>query len=121
MTPTTDQSALAAYQPTEEEKIWGLVAHVSALAALFLGPLLALVVKGNESKWVKAHAIESLNFSITMLLGYMVCIALLLVVIGYCLIFPLAIAAIILHIVAGVAAFQGRSYRYPFAIRLIKE
>lgn len=121
MTPTHEPSALAAYQPTEEEKIWGLVAHVSALAALFLGPLIALVVKGNESKWVKAHAIESLNFSITMLFGYMVCFALVFVIIGWCLLFPLAIAALILHIIAGVAAYQGRMYRYPFAIRLIKE
>jgi uncharacterized Tic20 family protein len=121
VTPTNEPTALAAYQPTDEEKVWGLVAHVSALAALFLGPLIALVVKGNESKWVKAHAIESLNFSITIMLGYLVCIPLLFVLIGWCLFFPLVIAALILHIIAGVAAFQGRSYRYPWAIRLIKE
>ena len=121
MTPTTDSSSLTAYQPTNDERNWGLLAHVGALAALFLVPLIVLVAKGNESKWVKAHAIESLNFSITMTIGYCICLALFFVMIGACLIFPLGIAAIVLHIIAGVAAFQGKSYRYPFALRLIKE
>lgn len=109
------------YTPTDDEKTWGLVAHVSALVALFLGPLLALVVKGNQSKWVRAHAIEALNFSITIFIGYMICFALSFVLIGFCLMFPLALVAVILHIIAGVKAFQGGGYRYPFALRLLKD
>ena len=112
---------LAADPPTSDERTWGLIAHLGALASLFLVPLLVLAAKGSESAWVKAHAIESLNFSITMTVGYGLCLALFCVKIGICLIFPLGIAALILHITAGVAAFQGRSYRYPFALRLIKE
>ena len=121
MIPTTDSTALSAYQPSDDEKTWGLIAHLAPMGSLFLGPLLVLVVKGNESKWVKAQAIESLNFSITMVIGYALCLALVFVLIGFFLIFPLALAAIVLHIVAGVAAFQGRQYRYPFALRLIKD
>jgi hypothetical protein len=119
MTPDPVSSAAdhpfnVGYRPTDDEKTWGMIAHVSAIVATFLGPLITLAVKGNESKWVKAHAIESLNFSITLFIGYMVCLALVFVVVGFCLLFPLALAALILHIVAGVKAFQGGSYRYRF-------
>lgn len=120
--PTADHPFnLPGYRPTDDEKTWGLIAHVSALVATFLGPLIALAVKGNESKWVRAHAIEALNFNITIFIGYMICTALTFVVIGLCLLIPLGMVAVILSIIAGVKAFQGGAYRYPFALRLIKE
>lgn len=119
MTPTTD--SLAAHVPTDDEKTWALIAHVSPMLSLFLGPLIVLVVKGNESKWVRAQAIESLNFSITLFIGYSIAAALTLVVVGFCMLIVLGAIAMVLHIVAGVKAFQGGSYRYPFALRLIKD
>ena len=112
---------LPGYVATDDEKTWGLIAHVSALVGSFVGPLIALAVKGNESKWVRAHAIESLNFNITVFIGYAICTVLTFVFIGACLIIPLAVAAVILSIIGGVKAFQGQAYRYPFALRLIKE
>lgn len=109
------------YQPSDDEKTWGLIAHASAIVLTFLGPLIALAVKGNESKWVRSHAIESLNFNITIFIGYMVGGVLTVVVVGVCLLIPLSVAAVVLSIVAGVKAFQGHSYRYPFTLRLIKD
>ncbi len=119
MTPTTD--SLAAHIPTDDEKTWALVAHISPMVALFLGPLLVLVVKGNESKWVRAHALESLNFSITLFIGYMISFGLTFVVIGMCMLPAMLAIGVVLHIIAGVKAFQGGTYRYPFALRLIND
>ena len=119
MTPTTQ--ALAAYRPSDEEKIWGLIAHLSPLVALFLGPLLVLVIKGNDSRWVRAHAIESLNFSITLFIGYLISGALMMVFIGFCTMLALAGFGLIVHILGAVKAYQGGAYHYPFALRLIKD
>ena len=75
----------------------------------------------NESKYVRSHATEALNFSITLTIGYMISVPLTMVFIGLCTMTLTALAGIVLHVVAGVKAFQGGAYRYPFALRLIKE
>lgn len=120
MTPTTEAPA-PPQLPSEEEKVWALVAHVSPAVALFVGPLLVLLIKGNDSKFVRAHAIESLNFSITLFIGYAICFALAFLFIGFCLMVPLYAFAVVTHVLAAVKAWQGQVYRYPFAIRLIPE
>lgn len=119
MTPTTEE--LAASKPSDDEKTWGLVAHVSAMLSLFFGPLIVLLIKGNESKWVRSQAIEALNFSITLTIGYVISVGLTLVFIGPCVMVMLALTGLVLHVLAGVKAFQGGVYRYPLSLRLIKE
>jgi uncharacterized protein len=121
MTPSPTAEALAAYRPTEDEKLWALAAHLSPMVALFLGPLLVLVIKGNQSRWVRAHTIESLNFSITLFIGYMISGALMMVFIGFCTMLGLAAFGVVVHILAAVKAYQGGAYQYPFALRLIKD
>lgn len=112
---------LPGYRPSDDEKNWALIAHVSAIVLGFIGPIIALAVKGNESKWVRAHAIEALNFHITLFIVYAFSGALTLVLVGFCTLFAAMLVSVILSILAGVKAFQGGAYRYPFALRLIKE
>ncbi len=119
--PTGHPSDLAGHVATDDEKTWALIAHLGSVFLGFLAPLIALLAKGNESKWVRAHAIEALNFQIMMFIIYSVSGVLSVVVIGLCVLFPALIAATILSILAGVQGFQGRAYRYPFSLRLIKD
>ena len=56
-----------------DERTWATAAHWSALVAAFLalaflGPLLVLLAKGNDSPWVRRNAVESLNFQLSMLI-----------------------------------------------------
>lgn len=110
----------------KDEKTWGMLAHLSMLSGYviplgtFLGPLIIYLVKKDESEFVKKHAIEALNFGISVTIYAIVCIALMLVLIGLLLLPILAIGALVLSIVAGMAANDGRSYRYPMTIRFIK-
>jgi hypothetical protein len=120
MIPTTEALA-PAYRPTQEERVWALIAHLSPAVAFFLGPLLVFLIKGNESKFVRAHAMESLNFSITLFIGYAICFGLAFLFIGFCLLVPLFAFAVITHIIAAVKAWQGLAYHYPVAIRLLKD
>lgn len=107
--------------PTDDEKLWGLLAHVLANVAMFLGPILALAIKGNQSPYVRRHSIEALNFNLTLFIGYALSGALAIVLVGFCTAGVLGVLQLVLSIIAGVAAFQGRDYRYPFVIRFIKE
>src|SRR5687768_8785948 len=59
-----------------EEATWVGAAHWGALVAsfigglAFLGPLLVLLIKGNESPRVRWHAVESLNFQLSFLIYF---------------------------------------------------
>jgi uncharacterized protein len=103
--------------PTSDEKTMGLLSHILALPFPFLGPLIIYLVKKDESNYVAAHAKESLNFQITMLL---IVIVLFITVIGILLIWVVGIINLILIIVATIRASEGKLYKYPFALRLIK-
>lgn len=110
--------------PTSEERTWALAAHIGSLVAAwfamgFLAPLLVLLVKGNDSPFVRRHAVESLNFQISLLI-YLIATAILwLILIGIVLTVALGIFALVVIILATMAASNGQEYRYPITIRLI--
>jgi uncharacterized Tic20 family protein len=110
-----------------EARTWMVLCHASALAGCFLpavahiiGPLIIWLLKKDQGK-------ESLNFQISMLiytalLG-VVFFILMWVLIGF-LLLPLFgvlyLLDIVLVIVASIKASEGKMYRYPLTIRLIK-
>ena len=113
--------------PTESERTWGMLAHLSALAGLVvplvgivLGPLAVWLVKREESEFVAGHAKEALNFNISVLLGALACMLLMLVFIGFLLGTALFIAWLVMTLIAAIKASEGHPYRYPFSLRLVK-
>lgn len=121
--PTAAPSAA----PTENERTWGMLAHLSALVGLVvpligivLGPLVVWLAKRDESVFVAAHAKEALNFNISVLLGAIVCMLLMLVFIGVLLGTALFIAWLVMTLVAAIKASEGHPYQYPFSLRLVK-
>jgi uncharacterized Tic20 family protein len=112
--------------PTESERTWGMLAHLSALAGLVvplvgivLGPLAVWLVKREESEFVAGHAKEALNFNISVLIGAIACTLLMLVFVGFLLGTALFIAWLVNLLIAAIKASEGHTYRYPFALRLV--
>ncbi len=111
--------------PTQDEKTWGMIAHLSALVAgiiglPFLGPLIVMLTKGKESPWVNTQAKEALNFQITVTIALFVAAVTICVGIGILLLPLVGLAALVLTILAGIKANNGEMYRYPATIRLVK-
>jgi uncharacterized protein len=119
---------------TVDDRNWAGAAHwgsfVSAFVALaFLAPLLVLLLKGPQSAFVRRHAVESLNFQISMLIyatvGGFVAMILAFVTFGLALlvIIPAALALCVLWVVTviqgSIKASQGLDYRYPLTLRLV--
>lgn len=109
--------------PTEE-RTWAGAAHWGALVAsivalAFLGPLLVLLVKGRESAFVRRHAVESLNFQLSVLIYGLVSLVLCLLLIGFLLLVALGVAWLVLTIIGAVRASSGEDYRYPLTIRMV--
>jgi uncharacterized Tic20 family protein len=110
--------------PPDQERLWGMLAHllsfVAAYIALgFLAPLIVLLVFGQRSAYVRAHAVESLNFNLSWLLYAIVGGILLIIGIGVLILIVLGIAYVVLVIIASVQANNGQFFRYPLTIRFI--
>ena len=104
---------------TADERNMAALAHGLAIVFGFLGPLLIMLIKGEQSQFVKDQSKEALNFSITIAIAAFVSFLLCFVLIGFVLLPMVGIGAFVLHIVAAVAASRGEWYRYPLTLRLL--
>jgi len=113
-------------------------AHLGALLAIvitgFLGwlpPLIIMQTRGQESAFVRAHAVESLNFQLTLIVGGLVAGvvgAILFVLLIWTVIVPIlifiawlaiGIGALVFMIMGSVSASRGEPYRYPVNFRMV--
>ena len=120
--PTTTSSSTATNVQT-----WCVLAHATALVGFFVplaghivGPLIIWLSKREDSPEINAHGKESLNFQISMLIYNAVSAILCLVLIGFVFLGVLHILNIIFVIIASIRASEGKLWRYPLTIRLIK-
>jgi uncharacterized Tic20 family protein len=98
-----------------------LLSFVAAYIALgFLAPLIVLLVFGQRSAYVRAHAVESLNFNLTWLLYAIVAVVLAFLLIGIVILIALGLAYLVLVIIASVRANNGEFFRYPLTIRFVR-
>jgi uncharacterized protein len=65
--------------PSQEERNWGIGAHLASLIAFVgfpfghvVGPLIVYLAKGKESAFIAAHARASINYQITLSLALIV-------------------------------------------------
>lgn len=105
------------YIPTSDEKTMAILSHILTVVFPILAPLIIYLIKKDESKFIAYHAKESLNFQITMMI---IVIGLFITIIGILLLWFVGIAALVFVIIATIRASEGKLYRYPFALRLIK-
>ena len=108
-------------------RTWNVLCHATALAGFFvpwaghiLGPLIVWLAKRNDSPEIDEHGKESLNFQISMLIYNVIAGVLCLVLIGFVILAILHVLNLVLVIVASIQASEGKFYRYPLTIRLIK-
>jgi len=120
--------------PTPDDRNWASAAHWGAFVAgfvalAFLAPLLIMLLKGPQSPFVRRHAVESLNFQISLLIysigGGIAAILLTLATfgLGLLVVLPLLLALMIFVIVvmiqASIKAANGEDYHYPLTLRLV--
>ncbi|HXB94610.1 MAG TPA: DUF4870 domain-containing protein [Puia sp.] len=108
--------------PTNDERIMGILSHILAIVQGIgiLGPLVIWLMKRHESAFVEANARESLNFQLTIIIGWIISGILSVVGIGLILFGVLLVLNVVLVIVATVKTSENKIYRYPFSLRLVK-
>jgi uncharacterized Tic20 family protein len=105
---------------SQDDKTMALLAHLGGIFFGFIPSLVIWLIKKDSSPFVADQAKEALNFQITLIFGYILSVILMFIIIGIFMVWALVIANLVLCIIAGIKANGGESYRYPFAIRLIK-
>ena len=112
---------------SRDVRTWNVLCHATALAGFFvpwaghiLGPLIVWLAKRSDSPEIDENGKESLNFQISMLIYNVIAGVLCLVLIGFIILVILHILNLVLVIIASIQTSEGKSYRYPMTIRLIK-
>ncbi|HVW69697.1 MAG TPA: DUF4870 domain-containing protein [Steroidobacteraceae bacterium] len=122
-----ESSKPVASVPTQDERTWGMIAHLSAFAVfvfpLFgnvLAPLIIWLARRDTSAFVEMEAKEALNFNISVALAGIICGLLTFVLIGIPLGTLVFLGWVVLTIIAGIKASEGIGYRYPLSLRFVK-
>ena len=113
-------------QTTKDKRTWAMLCHFSAFAGLifpfgnFLAPLIIWLIKKEELAFVEDQGKEVLNFQISMTIYLLISGMLCFILIVIPIIIGLVIFSFIITIIAAINANDGKSYRYPINLRLIK-
>jgi uncharacterized Tic20 family protein len=103
----------------DEEKLWGIGAHLGGLVLGFLAPLIVWLVFKDRSAFLDRTAKEALNMQLSYLLYFFVAGLSLIVLIGIVLLPLVGIAWLVLMIVATIKVANFEDYRYPAIIRIV--
>lgn len=103
------------------EKLLTILCHLSVFIGLgLILPLIMFLVTREDGGPVPAHAKETLNFHLSLLIYSVVAGLLILVVIGIFLLFAIAIAGLVFAVIGAIKASKEELYQYPLTIRLVK-
>jgi hypothetical protein len=107
-----------------DERTWGMVAHLSSFVAAYvalglIGPAVVMATMGQRSAFVRRHAVEALNFNISVLIYAAVSGLLAFVLVGIPMLVALAVLYLVTTIQGAMAANRGEEYRYPMTIRFV--
>jgi uncharacterized Tic20 family protein len=113
--------------PAQDERTWAMFAHLSAMAGLvvplvgdIIGPLVIWLVWRHRSAFVAEQAKEALNFNITVTLGWVLCVPLAFVFVGFLLALVLLLYWLTMIILAAIRAGEGHHFHYPLSLRLVR-
>ena len=113
--------------PSKDERTWAMLCHFSALLIFvgipfsnILAPLIIWLIKKEEMPFVEDQGKEVLNFQISMTIYLLISGILCFILIGIPFVIGLGIFNVIITIIAAISANDGKYYRYPINLRLIK-
>jgi uncharacterized protein len=117
-------------ESSQTDRNWASASHWGSLVAAwlamgFLAPLIIMLTVGNQSPFVRKHAVESLNFQISLLIysGVAILFSILTLGIGLIVVLPVGLVAIVAALVfliqGSIKAANGQDYRYPLTLRFV--
>ena len=106
--------------PTNDERLFSMLIFVLSFPFPVLGPLVIWLLKREESEFVDYHGKEYFNFIVSYAIYSIVSCILMIVLIGFLLIFVVGILLTVFTIIAAVKSYQGERYKFPLVFRFIR-
>ena len=112
--------------PSKDERTWAMLCHFSTYIGFIfpfgniIVPLIIWLSKREDLPLVEDQGREVLNFQISMTIYFIISGILCIILIGIPILIGLIIFNFIITIVAAISANDGKYYRYPINLRLIK-
>ena len=94
-----------------QDRLLSAMAHGTAMVPIVVGPLALMLTSGRRSSYVRQHAVEALNFQLTLLLVTIVTFG-----IGGIV----YIVAWLIGLFGSLVALTGQRFRYPLILRLVR-
>lgn len=104
---------------SQDSKNTALLVWIGTIFFGFIPGLILFLVKKDDA-YIQDQSKEALNWSITAAIGYFAGMLLTFVVIGLLILPVVGICHLVFCIMGAVAVNNGKSFRVPFALRLIK-
>lgn len=111
----------------EQERQWGMLAHVIVLIALvasggvlaFVAALVVYLVYKDRGPFVRAHTANALNIQIVAGIGFLISGVLMLVFVGFLTYAIIWVVAVVLHVIGAMKANSGEWWNPPLTPRLV--
>ena len=110
----------------KEFRTWAMFLHFSLLAGFvipfagLIAPIVIWQIKKDEMPEIDAHGKAVVNWLISALIYGFISFLLCLIVIGVPLMFALGVLSVVFPIIGGIKANEGRLWKYPLSIEIIK-
>jgi uncharacterized Tic20 family protein len=112
----------------DQERTWALTAHAIAGAAMvlsagtlgFVAALVIYLVYKDRGPFVRQHAADAVNIQLNALIWFAIGWVLVLVLVGFAVLFVIPFVAGILHAVGAVKAYDGQYHWSPLTIRFVR-
>jgi uncharacterized Tic20 family protein len=106
-------------EASANDKNIAVLTHLGGIFFSIVPALIVWLLKKDDSAFIGEQSREALNFQISVLIAYVVSGMLVVLLIGFVLMWLVWLFNVILCIVAAVKTSKGEEYRYPLSLRLI--
>ncbi|HUP98891.1 MAG TPA: DUF4870 domain-containing protein [Aeromicrobium sp.] len=111
----------------EQERTWAMTAHAIAGAAMilsagtlgFVAALVIYLIYKDRGPFVRQHAADAMNIQLNALLWAVLGFVLVLLLVGFAILFVIPIVATVLHAVGAIKAYNGEEHWSPLTIRFV--
>jgi len=104
---------------SQDSKNIALLTWVGTIFFSFVPSLIVYLVKTDDT-YIQSQSKEALNWAITAMIGYAISFVLSFVLIGFLGFMILGLCNLVFCILGAIATSNGKDFKVPFALRLIK-
>ena len=115
----SEETALQVEEVSQDSKNLALLCWIGTIFFGFIPGLVLYLVK-TDDEYVRQQAKESLNLSITVIIGYFVSSLLFIIIIGMFTMFAVGLFNLVFCILGAIAASKAENFKVPYILRLIK-